>query len=93
MPGDHYDLFFIGFYPPLYDPEKHFQIDDWFENYIDTYLDIDVKDQINPSNMNAFRKFIQVSAFHSGQLVNCDRISRDIVVSAVTIKTWSLMHL
>ena len=85
---DPYDVFFKGFYPPLHDPEKHFNPDDWFENYIDTYLDLDVKDQINSSNVNAFRKFIQVCALYSGQIVNYDGISRDIGVSAVTIKNW-----
>lgn len=85
---DPYDVFFKGFYPPLHDPEKHFTLDDWFENYIDTYLDLDVKDQINPSNVNAFRKFIQVCALYSGQIVNYDGISRDIGVSAVTVKNW-----
>lgn len=88
LSDDPYDIFFKGFYPPLNDPEKHFLIDDWFENYIDTYLDLDVKDQINPENLNAFRKFIQVCAFHSGQLINYDGISRDIGVTATTIKNW-----
>jgi len=88
LPDDPYDVFFKGMYPPLYDSEKHFLTDDWFENYIDTYLDLDVKDQINPSNLSAFRKFIQICAFYSGQLMNYDGISRDIGVSAVTIKSW-----
>ena len=83
-----YDYVFNGFYPPLYDVEKHFIREDWFENYIDTYLNLDVKDQINPSNVNSFRKFIQICAVYSGQMVNYDSISRDIGVSAVTIKTW-----
>ena len=78
-----------GFYPPLHDPDKHFNLDDWFENYIDTYLDLDVKEQINADNVNAFRKFIQVCALYSGQMVNYDSISRDIGVSAVTIKKWA----
>lgn len=88
LPEDPYDIFFKGFYPPLHDSAKHFNLDDWFENYIDTYLDLDVKDQINPSNLNAFRKFIQICALYSGQMINYDGISRDIGVSAVTIKNW-----
>ncbi len=51
----------------MHDPDKHFKLDDWFENYIDTYLDLDVKEQINAGNVNAFRKFIQVCALYSGQ--------------------------
>ena len=88
LPDEPYDIFFKGFYPPLHDTDKHFYLDDWFENYIDTYLDMDVKDQINADNVNAFRKFIQVCALYSGQMVNYDSISRDIGVSAVTIKNW-----
>ena len=88
LSDDAYDYVFNGFYPPLYDKDKHFLRDDWFENYIDTYMDLDIKDQINPSNVNAFRKLLQICAVRSGQMVNYDGISRDIGVSAVTIKTW-----
>ena len=77
LSDDAYDYVFNGFYPPLYDEEKHFNRDDWFENY-----------QINPSNVNAFRKFIQVCATRSGQMVNYEGLSRSIGVSAVTIKAW-----
>ena len=83
-----YDYVFNGFYPPLYDGDKNFLRDDWFENYIDTYIDLDVKDNINPSNISTFRKFIQICALYSGQMVNYDEISRDIGVSAVTVKKW-----
>lgn len=88
LTDDAYDYVFRGFYPPLYDNEKHYLRDDWFENYIDTYLDLDVRDQINPSNVNAFRKLLQLCATRSGQMVNFDEISRSIGVSAVTVKAW-----
>ena len=88
LTDDAYDFVFNGFYPPLYDKEKHFIREDWFENYIDTYMDMDVKDQINPSNVNAFRKLIQLCATRSGQLINYDDLSRSVGVSAVTVKSW-----
>ena len=88
LTNDAYDYVFRGFYPPLYDKDKHFLLDDWFENYIDTYLDMDVKDQINPSSINAFRKLLQICAARSGQMVNYDEMSRSIGVSAVTVKSW-----
>ena len=83
-----YDFIFLGGYPPLNDRTKHFLRDDWFENYLDTYMDLDVKDLINPTNVSAFRKFIQLCALYSGQMINYDSISRSIGVSAVTIKSW-----
>ena len=88
LSDDPYDLIFKGCYPPLYDNEKQFIADDWFENYIDTYLDLDVKDQINPSNLSSFRKFIQICALYSGQLVNYSSISKAIGVTSKTIECW-----
>lgn len=85
---DPYDVFFKGFYPPLHDGKRHFNPEDWFENYIDTYLDLDVKDQINPSNLSDFRKFIQLCATLNGQLVNYEHLSKGIGVSATTVKSW-----
>ena len=83
-----YDIIFGGQYPPLHDPEKHFIPEDWYESYIDTYLDLDVRDQIKADNLSTFKKFIQVCAIYSGQLLSMDSIARDVGVSAPTIKKW-----
>ncbi len=88
LPDNPYSLIFNGQYPPLYDPQKHFIPEDWYESYIDTYLDLDVRDQINPSNLATFKRFIQICAIHSGQLLSMDSIARDVGVSAPTIKNW-----
>ncbi|MBR4720066.1 MAG: ATP-binding protein [Lachnospiraceae bacterium] len=88
LPKDPYDLALKGFYPPLHDPDKRYYTDDWFESYVDTYLDLDIKDQINSSNLSTFRKFVQICALYSGQILNYESISRSIGVSAVTIKNW-----
>ena len=83
-----YDAIFKGCYPPLYDPEKHFIAEDWFESYIDTYLDLDVKEHINPSNLSAFKKFIQICALYSGNMLSMDSISKNLGISAPTVKQW-----
>lgn len=85
---DAYRLIHQGMYPPLYDPEKNFIPYDWFESYIDTYLERDVRDLINPGNLSTFRKFIQVCAVHSGQLLSMESIAGSVGVSAPTIKSW-----
>lgn len=51
LPKTPYELIFKGFYPPLHDKNRNFILDDWFENYIDSYLNLDVRDQINVSNV------------------------------------------
>ena len=83
-----YDIIFGGQYPPLHDPEEHFIPEDWYESYIDTYLDLDVRDQIKIANLGTFKKFIQICAIYSGQLLSMDSIARDVGVSAPTIKKW-----
>lgn len=88
IPQNPYDLIFKGFYPPLYDNEKHFIPDDWFESYIDTYLDLDVKEHITATNISTFKKFIQICALYSGQLLSMESISKNLGVSAPTVKQW-----
>lgn len=88
IPQSPYDLVFKGFYPPLYDNEKHFIPDDWFESYIDTYLDLDVKEHITATNISTFKKFIQICALYSGQLLSMESISKNLGVSAPTVKQW-----
>ena len=88
MPETAYDMIYSGQYPPLYDPEKHFIPEDWYESYIDTYLDLDVRDQINATNLSTFRRFIQVCAVHSGEILSMEKIGREVGVSGPTIKNW-----
>lgn len=83
-----YENILKGCYPPLFDNEKHFLPEDWFTSYIDTYLDLDVEKQINYSNLSEFKKFIQICAIYSGQMISMDNIARNVGVSAPTIKQW-----
>ena len=88
LPDSPYDLIFRGMYPPLHDSEKNFNSEDWFEGYIDTYISRDVEDLINASNAQTFKKFIQICALHSGQMLSMDSIARNVGVTAPTIKSW-----
>jgi len=88
LSDDPYGTIFSGQYPPLYDQEKRFVPEDWYESYIDTYLDLDVRDQINPGNLASFRRLIQVCASQSGQIISMDKIAREIGVSGPTVRSW-----
>ena len=83
-----YEAMIKGNYPPLHDVRRNFIPEDWFENYIETYLDLDVKEHINISNLSIFKKFIQICATLSGQMLSMDSISRNLGVSAPTVKLW-----
>lgn len=82
------DLVVKGQYPPLYDSNRHFNIENWYDNYIDSYLDLDVREEINPSNLSVFKKFVFLCATYSGQIVSMDVLAKSLGVSAPTIKSW-----
>ena len=85
---DPYETIFKGQYPPLYDTSRHIAQEDWFEGYIDSYIARDVEGLINPSNSAAYKRFIQICAARSGQMLSMDSIARGVGVSAPTIKNW-----
>lgn len=88
LPKNPYELILSGQYPPLYDKDRHFIPEDWYVNYIDTYLDLDIRDQINASNLSLFKKFVQMCALYSGQLLSMESLARDVGISAPTVKSW-----
>lgn len=88
LPHHAHELAFTGQYPPLYDINRQFIVEDWFDNYIDSYLDLDVRGQINPSNLTVFKKFIQFCATYSAQMLSMEGISKAVGVSAPTVKSW-----
>ena len=88
LPEDPFEFFVKGQYPPLYDGNKRFNAADWFDNYLESYLELDVRDQINVSNLQTFKRFIQICAVYSGGLLSMDEIARDTGVSAPTVKSW-----
>ena len=47
-----------------------------------------MREHINPSNLSSFRKFIQICALYSGQMLSMDSISKNLGISAPTIKQW-----
>ena len=88
LPNDIYSLALKGQYPPLYDEEKNYISSDWYESYVDTYLDLDVADNIREDNLALFKKFIRICAVYSGGLLSMDKIASDVGVSSPTIKNW-----
>ena len=49
---------------------------------------MDVKEHITATNISTFKKFIQICALYSGQLLSMESISKNLGVSAPTIKQW-----
>ena len=83
------NLIFTGFYPKIYDKSVDAQI--ILEDYIQTYLERDLRDSAKISDLSLFRKFMKMCAARVGQVLNMRNISEDLGVSQPTVKSW--LHL
>lgn len=60
----------------------------YYKNYLQTYLERDVRLIANIRNTSAFRRFLVLLAGRAGQLLNLDSLSGDVGVSHTTLAEW-----
>ena len=75
-----------GQYPIIY--EKKIDANEWYQNYIRTYLERDVRLMKNINDLNLFQKFIRLCAGRIGQILNLTSIANDCGISHNTIRGW-----
>lgn len=80
------NLIFKGMYPRLYD--KRIAPVDFYPSYINSYVERDVRQLKNISNLSVFIKFLKLCAARTGQLVNFSSLAVECGVSENTIKAW-----
>ncbi len=77
---------FYGGYPPLFvrliDPV------DWYNGYVRTYLERDVRQLKNITDLSQFQRFMKLCAGRIGQLLNLTSLSNDCGISVNTAKAW-----
>ena len=66
------DHLWKGGYPELWS-NPNMVPDDFFESYIGTYVERDLKQIVNVKNLTDFRRFIKILASRTGQLLNYKR--------------------
>jgi hypothetical protein len=77
---------FQGFYPAIFDRLIPAEI--YYSQYIETYLERDVKQLRDVGNIFLFHKFLGLVAGRVGQVLNQASIAVDVGVSAPTIESW-----
>ncbi len=60
----------------------------WHGNYIDTYVERDVRSLVNVRGLSAFRRFLRLCAGRIGQLVNLSALGADCGIALNTAKAW-----
>ena len=84
--NDYEDYFLKGFYPRIYhddlDPGR------WLNDYIQTYLERDVRQISNITDLHRFQQFLKLCAGHIGQMVNFSSFGNALGISYHTVQNW-----
>jgi len=75
-----------GFYPRVYQP--HVQQQEYYENYIVTYVERDIRTVKNIDNILTFKKFMQLCALRIGSTLNLTDIATNCGISVATVRAW-----
>ena len=81
-----FEYIFKGSYPRLYD--KNIPVDIFYSDYIQTYVERDVRTIKNIGNLSTFSRFIQLCAGRIGQILNLDSLATDVGITLNTVKSW-----
>jgi predicted AAA+ superfamily ATPase len=80
------ELLFKGFYPRIY--QQNLDAADWYPNYIQTYIEKDVRQMKNIQDLTTFQKFLKMCASRTGQLLNLSGLAADCGITHNTAKAW-----
>lgn len=61
---------------------------DWFSGYINTYVERDVRQLKNISNLSQFTKLLKLCAGRTGQILNLTSLSNDCGIDQKTVAAW-----
>lgn len=86
LSDDYVQQIFKGFLPIIYDRE----IDPvrYYNEYIATYLERDVRQIKNVQNLDLFRKFVSLLAGRIWQMINYQSLINDVWIDEKTVKSW-----
>lgn len=80
------ECLFTGFYPRIYN-QKPLPYD-FYQSYIKTYIERDVRELKNITDLSAFHKFLRLCAGRVGQILNTTELANEAGISVLTVKSW-----
>ena len=75
-----------GFFPRIHD--KDLRPDRWLADYYQTYVERDLRDVLRVLDLNAFDRFVRLTAARTGQELNLSALATDAGISQPTAKEW-----
>lgn len=80
------EVLFFGLYPPVHDRDLDPNI--WYGNYVQAYIERDVRQMINIRDLGLFQRFLRLCAGRTGQLLNLSGLAEDCGITHNTAKAW-----
>jgi len=80
------EMLFSGFYPRIHD--QGLDPRQALGDYIETYVERDVRRMLEVRNLTAFQRFVRLCAGRVGQLLNLSALGADAGVTHVTARHW-----
>ncbi len=88
-----YHTIWRGSYPDMVTQQNDKNWERFYDSYVATYIQRDVREYLNINDTASFHKFMQIAAARTGQLINYADMARDIGISEVTVKAWlNVLH-
>lgn len=79
----------LGGYPELWaNPDLSISRERWYQSYITTYLERDVRNLLNVGSLRDFERFLRAVAARVGQTLNMSDIGRDVGRPPSTAREW-----
>jgi predicted AAA+ superfamily ATPase len=79
---------FIGGYPPVALAASTQERVRWFEGYVQSYLERDLRDVASVSSLVDFRRLMGLASLRLGQIVNQTELGRDAALSQTTVHRY-----
>ena len=81
-----WEYLYFGSYPRPYKENLDHHL--WYQSYIKTYIERDVRQIINIKDVVVFHRFLKLCAGRHAQLLNLASLAIDAGISLTTAKTW-----
>ncbi len=76
----------LGFFPEVRENPSIYT--SWYADYIQTFIERDIRRLINVKDTAQFQRFLSLTAGRSGQLLNIASLANDIGISATQCNHW-----
>ena len=84
-----FDSLLRGGFPPIQNIQNSEDRRDWFQSYLQTYIQRDIRELGNVSDLGQFHRFISLLSGRSSHILNYSELGKDIGVNYKTTQRWT----